>query len=119
MKVTVKQVEANRRNAKKSTGLRATRGKAASRWNALKHGVLAREAGNWGQRKSTKQSQSVNPFKFNGLDFGFGGASGRVRRPAPTMRAGTGTGRYKTGGDPSTLLGTGSDPPLSVEVAHE
>ena len=41
-RVTEKQLAANRRNALKSTGPRTPQGKAASRWNALKHGVLAK-----------------------------------------------------------------------------
>jgi hypothetical protein len=39
--VTSKQLAANRRNAQRSTGPRTPKGKARSRWNALKHGVLA------------------------------------------------------------------------------
>lgn len=38
-----KQVEANRRNAQKSTGPRTQGGKATSRRNSLKHGLLSRE----------------------------------------------------------------------------
>jgi hypothetical protein len=38
---TEKQIEANRRNAAKSTGPRSAEGKAASRMNALKSGVYA------------------------------------------------------------------------------
>ena len=41
-RVTEKQLAANRRNALKSTGPRTPQGKAVSRWNALKHGVLAK-----------------------------------------------------------------------------
>jgi hypothetical protein len=40
--VTSKQLAANRRNAQRSTGPRTPNGKARSRWNALKHGVLAK-----------------------------------------------------------------------------
>ena len=47
MKVSLKKIEANRRNAKKSTGPKTGRGKAAVRYNALKHGVLAWEGGRW------------------------------------------------------------------------
>lgn len=38
-----KQISANRRNAKKSTGPKTDRGKAASRNNAFKHGLLSTE----------------------------------------------------------------------------
>jgi len=39
---TAKQMEANRRNALQSTGPRTAAGKAKSKMNALKHGILAR-----------------------------------------------------------------------------
>ena len=38
-----RKIEANRRNALKSTGLRTPEGKRAVRYNALKHGLLAKE----------------------------------------------------------------------------
>jgi len=41
---SARKVEANRRNAKRSTGPRSARGKSWSRLNALKHGILASQA---------------------------------------------------------------------------
>jgi hypothetical protein len=41
--MTQKQIDANRRNAKKSTGPRTSAGRAASKMNALKHAILSRE----------------------------------------------------------------------------
>jgi len=41
-RVTDKQLAANRRNAQRSTGPRTPEGKAAVRYNALKHGILAK-----------------------------------------------------------------------------
>jgi len=39
-----KQIEANRRNAQKSTGPKTPDGRAVSKMNALKHGILSKEA---------------------------------------------------------------------------
>jgi len=39
-----KQIEANRRNAQKSTGPKTSNGRAVSKMNALKHGILSKEA---------------------------------------------------------------------------
>ena len=39
--VTAKQLAANRRNARRSTGPHSREGKSRSRWNAMKHGVLS------------------------------------------------------------------------------
>jgi hypothetical protein len=38
-----KQIEANRRNAQKSTGPKTSNGKGVSKMNALKHGILSKE----------------------------------------------------------------------------
>ena len=40
---TSKKIDSNRKNALKSTGPRSEQGKKVSRWNALKHGLLAKE----------------------------------------------------------------------------
>jgi hypothetical protein len=39
---SVRQIEANRRNSQKSTGPKSATGKAASRFNALRHGLTAK-----------------------------------------------------------------------------
>jgi len=39
--ISARKLQANRNNAKRSTGPRSERGKAASRKNALKHGILS------------------------------------------------------------------------------
>ena len=43
MKMAVKKVEANRRNARKSTGADSKKGKIAVRYNALKDGILVKK----------------------------------------------------------------------------
>ena len=42
-RVTPKQRAANRRNAQKSTGPKTVNGRAVSKMNALKHGILSKE----------------------------------------------------------------------------
>lgn len=42
-KTSQKQIEANRRNAKKGTGPKSARGKRILKTNAIKHGILAKE----------------------------------------------------------------------------
>ena len=41
--VSLRKIEANRRNALRSTGPRTKRGKRFSRWNSLQHGLLLRD----------------------------------------------------------------------------
>ncbi len=41
--VSKKKIEANRRNARKSTGPKTPEGKGRVKWNALKHGLLSKE----------------------------------------------------------------------------
>lgn len=40
-RMTEKQLTANRRNALRSTGPRTAKGRAVSRMNAMKHGILS------------------------------------------------------------------------------
>ena len=59
--VSPKQIEANRRNARQSTGPRTPQGKARARLNAMKHGLLTDEAvvqGFW-VRESAPQMQEL------------------------------------------------------------
>ena len=42
-KMSLKQIEANRQNARKSTGPKTSAGRAASKMNTLKHGVLSQK----------------------------------------------------------------------------
>ena len=44
MRVTEKKREANRRNALRSSGPKTAQGKSIAKWNAVKHGLLSREA---------------------------------------------------------------------------
>ena len=41
--VSLRKMEANRRNALRSAGPRTAQGKRKARWNALKHGLLSQE----------------------------------------------------------------------------
>lgn len=60
-KVSPRKLEANRKNARKSTGPKTPRGKAISRLNALKHGFLAQEV------LITKGAAKENPAEFQRL----------------------------------------------------
>jgi len=42
-KMTEKEIKANRLNSAKSTGPKSPKGKEVVKWNALKHGLPARE----------------------------------------------------------------------------
>ena len=59
MAVTPRKMEANRRNAQKSTGPKTAAGRAISKMNALKHGVLAQSVVVRGHRLK----ESRNEFK--------------------------------------------------------
>jgi hypothetical protein len=57
--MSLKQHDANRRNAKKSTGPKTENGKAVSKLNALKHGLLAQSV----VVRGHKVKESPNEFK--------------------------------------------------------
>ena len=59
MAVTPRKLEANRRNAQKSTGPKTENGKAVSKLNALKHGLLAQTV----VVRGCQIKESVNEFK--------------------------------------------------------
>jgi len=59
MAVTPQKLEANRRNAQKSTGPKTENGKAASKLNALKHGLLAQTV----VVRGYQIKESTNEFK--------------------------------------------------------
>ena len=55
--ISVNRIEANRMNARKSTGPKSAEGKAMSRMNAFKHGLLAREVVARGFRDGEQRSK--------------------------------------------------------------
>ena len=59
MAVTPRKIEANRRNAQKSTGPNTAEGKAVSKMNALKHGLLAQTV----VVRGHQFKESTNEFK--------------------------------------------------------
>ncbi len=79
MKMAVKKIEANRRNARKSTGADLKKGKIAVRYNALKHGIPVKKvvipAGDEEKKRAPetlkKRNEAKDSFKFKGLKFGF------------------------------------------------
>ncbi len=82
--MTPAKLEANRRNAQKSTGPKTENGKAVSKLNALKHGLLAQTV----VVRGHKLKESTNEFKklcqefYTGLAPGraVGGNAGRANR---------------------------------------
>jgi len=56
---TQKQVKANRKNSKKSTGPKTDQGKAAVSQNAVKHGLFAQSMINGGCKKETESQWSL------------------------------------------------------------
>ena len=61
MMATDKQLQANRRNAKKSTGPRSPEGKARSRLNSRKHGLTAKMLIIVGERPDDFDGAAVGP----------------------------------------------------------
>ena len=59
MAVTPRKLEANRRNAQKSTGPNTAEGRAVSKMNALKHGLLAQTV----VVRGHQFKESTNEFK--------------------------------------------------------
>jgi hypothetical protein len=57
-----KKIEANRKNAKKSTGPRTQRGKSHARWNALKHAAFATQRLIRGEDEKAYQQLSARVF---------------------------------------------------------
>lgn len=59
--MSLKQIAANRRNARKSTGPRTLEGKTVAKFNALKHGILSREVvvRGWRIRESSREFDSL------------------------------------------------------------
>jgi hypothetical protein len=64
--IAEKKIEANRRNAKKSSGPRTKLGKAVSRMNAMKHGLTAEQVILDGE--SAKQFKALRRDLFEALD---------------------------------------------------
>ena len=57
--MSLKQVAANRRNAQKSTGPRTAAGRAVSKVNALKHGILSTQMLVRGQASRLSPSSTI------------------------------------------------------------
>ncbi len=57
-KISQKQLEANRRNAQLSTGPKTREGKQRAKWNALKHGLLARSIVVPRQRRGSPENRT-------------------------------------------------------------
>ena len=68
--MSIKQVEANRRNAQKSTGPKTAEGQTVSKMNALKHGILSKEVliGGINARESRSEFKKLHRRFWEGLD---------------------------------------------------
>ncbi len=120
---TDKQIQANRNNAKKSTGPRSEEGKARSAQNALKHGLLARDAVLPGEHPAEFDQQfqalerAIQPD--NAIEFEFlrqmADAQWRMRRltriETGFLAAALEEARTAAGGESQQL--TGAEPAIS------
>ena len=59
--MSLKQLAANRRNAQKSTGPKTPEGRAVSKMNALKHGILSKAGAGARLEHQGKQPGVVRP----------------------------------------------------------
>ena len=79
---TDKQIEANRRNAEKSTGPRSEEGKARSSMNAIKHGLRAEQPVILGENPADYQRVSSPSSAPRQCRFS-GGVCNGLRRSVP------------------------------------
>ena len=62
--MSVEQVEANRTNCRKSTGPKTAEGKAMSRMNAVKHGILSREVVLRGENRGEREREFESLYRW-------------------------------------------------------